>query len=55
MDNNPMHLTFKDIIAAAVPAVSSAALGIVNQLVGIIAGVLGILYLLWKWSRESKQ
>lgn len=55
MDNNHMHLTVKDIIAAAVPAVSSAALGIINQVVGIIAGVLGILYLLWKWSREAKQ
>jgi hypothetical protein len=54
MQNDQMHLTVKDIIAAAVPAVSSAALGIINQLVGVIAGVLGILYLLWKWKRELK-
>lgn len=49
-----MHLTTKDLIIAAIP-VSSAALGTINQVLGIIGGVLGIAYLVWKWHKEAKQ
>ena len=46
-------LDHKDILAAATPSVASLTLSQVNQLTGIIGGVLGILYLLWKWQKEA--
>lgn len=43
-----------DVIAAAVPAISATVLGQINDLIGIIAGLLGIAYLLWRWRREAR-
>ena len=55
MNDQDMHLTTKDLFVAAIPTVSSAALGTINQLVGIIGGLIGIAYLAWKWNKESKE
>jgi len=55
MNGNPMHLTAKDLFIASIPTVTSAALGAVNQVIGIIGGVLGIAYLIWKWRKECKE
>jgi hypothetical protein len=43
----------RDILVAGTPAVASITLSQVNQIAGLIASVLGILYLLWKWRREA--
>jgi hypothetical protein len=50
-----MNMKPADFIAATAPAVSATILGQINDLIGIIAGVLGIVYLLWRWRREAKQ
>lgn len=43
-----------DAIVAGVPMVASMTLSQINSLVGIIGGILGIAYLLWKWYRDAK-
>ena len=50
-----MNMKPADFIAATAPAVSATILGQINDLIGIIAGVLGIVYLLGRWRREAKQ
>ena len=45
----------RDIFVAGTPAVASITLSQVNQIAGLIASVLGILYLLWKWRREASK
>ena len=50
-----MNLSAKDLLVASVPTVTSTALGAVNQVVGIIGGLLGVAYLIWKWRKESRQ
>jgi len=47
-------LQAKDYIVAGTPAVASITLGQVNQVAGLVATLLGIAYLLWKWRREAK-
>jgi hypothetical protein len=37
------------------PPVASLTLGHLNSLVGIVGGLLGIAYLIWKWCREAKK
>lgn len=44
-----------DVIAASTPTVAALTLGEINTLVGIAGGVLGILYLLWRWRKEYRQ
>jgi hypothetical protein len=43
----------KDILTAAVPTAASLTLSQINSLVGIIGGLVGIAYLIWKWRREA--
>jgi hypothetical protein len=43
-----------DIIAGVVPTVASTVVAQVNQLVGLIGSILGILYLVWRWRREYR-
>lgn len=50
-----MMLHPRDILVAGTPAVASITLSQVNQVAGLIASVLGILYLLWKWKREASK
>ncbi len=45
----------RDILVAGTPAVASITLSQVNQIAGLIASILGILYLLWKWRREASK
>jgi len=44
-----------DVIAATAPAVSATILGQINDLIGIVGGLVGIVYLLWRWHREASQ
>jgi hypothetical protein len=48
-----MNITPKDLVAASSPVVASLTLTQLNQLTGLVGGVLGIAYLLWKWRKES--
>ena len=50
-----MNMKPADFIAATAPAVSATILGQINDLIGIIAGLLGIVYLLWRWRREASR
>lgn len=50
-----MMLHPRDILIAGTPAVASITLSQVNQVVGLVASVLGICYLLWKWRREANK
>ena len=50
-----MMLHPRDILVAGTPAVASITLSQVNQIAGLIASILGILYLLWKWRREASK
>lgn len=45
----------RDIIAATTPVAASITLTQINQVVGLIGTVLGIVYLLWKWHREASK
>ena len=44
-----------DVLAATAPAVSATVLGQINDMIGIVGSLLGIVYLLWRWRREAKQ
>lgn len=48
-------ITSRDFATAGVPAVASLTLSQVNSFIGIVGGLLGIAYLLWKWKREAKK
>ena len=50
-----MNMKPADFIAATIPAASATILGQINDLIGIVAGLIGIVYLLWRWCREAKQ
>jgi hypothetical protein len=50
-----MPIDHKDLVAAGSPIVATLTLSQLNQLTGLVGGVLGIVYLLWKWSREAKK
>lgn len=45
----------KDILIAATPAAACMTLSQINNLVGIIGGVIGIAYLIWKWKKEANR
>jgi hypothetical protein len=49
-----MNMKPADFIAATAPAISATILGQINDLIGIVAGILGIAYLLWRWRREAQ-
>ena len=44
-----------DVLAATAPAVSATVLGQINDMIGIVGSLLGIVYLLWRWRREASQ
>ena len=44
-----------DVLAATAPAVSATVLGQINDMIGIVGGFVGIVYLLWRWRREGSQ
>jgi hypothetical protein len=45
----------KDIIVASTPAAASLGLSQINSLIGIIGGLVGLAYLIWKWHKEYKK
>jgi hypothetical protein len=49
-----MNMKPADFIAATAPAISATILGQINDLIGIVAGLLGIVYLVWRWRREAR-
>lgn len=50
-----MKVTPTEIGIASMPPVASITLGHINSLVGIVGGLLGIAYLLWKWRRDASK
>jgi hypothetical protein len=48
-----MSIDHKDLLAASTPIVANLTLSQWNQVTGLIGGILGIAYLLWKWRTES--
>lgn len=50
-----MNTYEKDLITAATPAAASLGLSQINSLIGIIGGLVGLAYLIWKWHREYKK
>ena len=50
-----MPIDHKDLVAASSPIVANLTLSQLNQVTGLVGGVLGIIYLLWKWKRESSK
>ncbi len=45
----------KDILVAAIPTTASFTLSQINSLVGIIGGLIGVAYLIWKWRKEANK
>lgn len=43
-----------DLATATLPPVLAVTLGQIHTIIGIIGGLLGIAYLLWKWRKEAK-
>lgn len=50
-----MNSQEKDILVAAIPTTASFTLSQINSLVGIIGGLIGIAYLIWKWKKEANR
>ena len=50
-----MNTPEKDIIVAATPAAASLGLSQINSIIGIIGGLVGLAYLIWKWHKEYKK
>ena len=50
-----MNTHEKDILVAATPTAASLTLSQINSLVGIIGGLIGIAYLIWKWNKEANR
>lgn len=50
-----MNSQEKDILVAAIPTTASFTLSQINSLVGIIGGLIGIAYLIWKWRKEANK
>ena len=49
---NPIQA--KDLATAATPVVAWTSLSQVNEIAGLVATLLGIAYLLWRWRRQWK-
>jgi hypothetical protein len=45
----------KDILTAAIPTTASFTLSQINSVIGIIGGLIGIAYLIWKWRKEANK
>jgi hypothetical protein len=45
----------KDILTAAIPTTASFTLSQINSVIGIIGGLVGIAYLIWKWKKEANK
>jgi hypothetical protein len=45
----------KDILTASIPTAATLTLSQIHLVVGIIGGILGIAYLVWKWRREANR
>jgi hypothetical protein len=45
----------KDILTAAIPTTASFTLSQINSVIGIIGGLVGISYLIWKWRKEANK
>ena len=50
-----MNSQEKDILTAAVPTAASLTLSQINNVVGILGGLIGIAYLVWKWRKEAQK
>ena len=50
-----MNSQEKDILTAAIPTTASFTLSQINSVVGIIGGLIGIAYLIWKWKKEANK
>ncbi len=50
-----MNLTVRNYIDACVPGFATITLSQLNSLVGIVGGLLGIAYLIWKWRKEANK
>jgi len=50
-----MNTKPSDVIAATAPLVGTVTLGQINEIVGIVGGLLGMAYLIWRWRRDAKQ
>jgi hypothetical protein len=42
----------KDLATAATPVVAWTSLSQINEIAGLVATLLGIAYLLWRWRRQ---
>lgn len=42
----------KDLVTATVPTVAMLSIAQINEIAGLIATLLGIAYLLWRWRRQ---
>jgi hypothetical protein len=42
-----------DVFFAGIPLIATLTLAQIHTIVGILGGVLGIAYLIWKWRKES--
>jgi hypothetical protein len=50
-----MNSQEKDILVAAIPTTASFTLSQINSVIGIIGGLIGIAYLIWKWRKEANR
>ena len=55
--SQPVNYTPSDVVAAigSPVAVATITLADCNTFVAFVGGVLGIVYLLWKWRREARK
>jgi len=42
----------KDFVTASIPTVAMLSIAQINEIAGLIATLLGIAYLLWRWRRQ---
>jgi len=44
----------KDFVTASIPTVAMFSIAQINEIAGLVATLLGIAYLLWRWRRQWK-
>lgn len=44
----------KDLVTASVPTIAMLSIAQINEIAGLVATLLGIAYLLWRWRRQWK-
>lgn len=44
----------KDFVTASIPTVAMLSIAQINEIAGLMATLLGIAYLLWRWRRQWK-